>query len=68
MVPDFIFSLLGKPWTTSSFGETHKVLGKLLYPLRMLYEIRNEDEKFLEEIKIFPNNNITELENYLKIE
>ena len=41
---------------------------ELLYPLKLLYQLVNDDERLIEEIKIFPKNNIIDLENYLKIE
>lgn len=41
---------------------------EFIYPLRLLHQLRTEKEKFLEEIRIFPKNNILELEKYLKIE
>ena len=45
-----------------------KIPNELLYPLRLLYQLRNDEEKLIEEIRIFPKNNIVDLENYLKIE
>ncbi len=45
-----------------------KIPNELLYPLKLLYQLRNDDERLIEEIKIFPKNNIIDLENYLKIE
>ena len=45
-----------------------KIPKDLLYPLRLLYELKDDNNKFLEEVKKFPKNNIIELENYLKIE
>lgn len=41
---------------------------EFIYPLRLLHQLRTEKEKFLEEIRKFPKNNIIELEKYLKIE
>ena len=40
----------------------------MIYPLRLLHDLSHDREKFLEEIKIFPKNNILELEKYIKIE
>lgn len=45
-----------------------KIPNELLYPLKLLYQLRNDDERLIEEIKVFPKNNIIDLENYLKIE
>ena len=41
---------------------------EFIYPLRLLHQLRTEKNKFLEEIRKFPKNNIIELEKYLKIE
>ena len=49
-------------------SRTTKIPSEFLYPLRLLYQLRNDNERFLDEIKIFPKNNIIDLENYLKIE
>lgn len=45
-----------------------KIPNELLYPLKLLFQLRNDDDRLIEEIKIFPKNNIIDLENYLKIE
>lgn len=47
---------------------TNKVNKELLYPVRLLFQLRNDEKRFIEEVKKFPKNNIMELENYLKIE
>ena len=48
--------------------KTDSVDKDFLYPLRLIFELRNDKPRLLEEIKIFPKNNIIDLENYLKIE
>lgn len=48
--------------------KTDNVDKEFLYPLRLLFELRNDKSKFINEIKKFPKNNIMALENYLKIE
>jgi len=52
----------------SVMSHTNLVNKELLYPVRLLFELRNDEIKFIEEVKKFPKNNIIELENYLKIE
>jgi hypothetical protein len=49
-------------------SHTNLVNNELLYPVRLLFQLRNDEKRFMEEVKKFPKNNIIELENYLKIE
>ena len=53
---------------TKILQKTDSVDKDFLYPLRLIFELRNDKPRLLEEIKKFPKNNIIELENYLKIE
>ena len=52
----------------STMSHTNLVNKELLYPVRLLFELKNDEKKFIEEVIKFPKNNIIELENYLKIE
>ena len=53
---------------TKILQKTDSVDKDFLYPLRLIFELRNDKPRLLEEIKKFPKNTIIKLENYLKIE
>lgn len=52
----------------SMLARSDKIQKEFLYVIRLLFQLRNDEKKLIDEIKLFPKNNIIELEKYLKIE